>query len=303
MSDKKEIVSASPKVRKLAREFGANIYEIKGSQREGRVSEDDVKSFIKESISGKVEKKQIIKTEHYEHSEFGEISIKDIPRLKKIAGPHLQKSWSEIPHVTQHDEADITEMEKFRKSLRDLYTGEKLSITPLPFIIRAVVKALKDYPNFNSSLDLKKEKLIYKKYFHIGVAMDTPHGLMVPKIRDADKKDITELGKEIKKIAKLCKNLKIDKKEFFGGSMTISSLGSIGGSFFTPIINQPEVAILGIGRAETKQIFVGEKYENRIMLPLSLSYDHRVIDGAEGARFCTHLRESLGKDFAYKLAV
>ena len=256
MSDKKEIISASPKVRKLAREFGANIYEIKGSQREGRVSEDDVKSFIKESISGKVQKKQTLKTEQYEHSEFGEISIKEIPRLKKIAGPHLQKSWSEIPHVTQHDEADITEMEKFRKSLRDLYTGEKLPITPLPFIIRAVVKALKDYPNFNSSLDLKKEKLIYKKYFHIGIAMDTPHGLMVPKIRDADKKDITELGKELKKIVKLFKDLKIDKKELFGGSITISSLGSIGGSFFTPIINQPEVAILGIGRAEKKQVFV-----------------------------------------------
>jgi len=303
MSDKKEIVSASPKVRKLAREFGANIYKIKGSQREGRVSEDDVKSFIKESIAGKVEKKQITAIEPYEHSEFGEIEIKDIPRLKKIAGPHLQKSWSEIPHVTQHDEADITEMEKFRKSLRDLYTGEKLSITPLPFIIRAVVKALKDYPNFNSSLDLKKEKLIYKKYFHIGIAMDTSHGLMVPKIRDADKKDITEIGHELKKTAKLCKDLKIDKKEFFGGSITISSLGSIGGSFFTPIINQPEVAILGVGRAETKQVFVGDKYENRIMLPISLSYDHRVVDGAEGARFCAHLRESLGKDFAYKLAV
>ena len=303
MSDKKEIVSASPKVRKLAREFGANIYEIKGSQREGRVSEDDVKYFIKESIAGKVEKKQTTTIERYEHSEFGEIEIKDIPRLKKIAGPHLQKSWSEIPHVTQHDEADITEMEKFRKSLRDLYTGEKLSITPLPFIIRAVVKALKDYPNFNSSLDLKKEKLIYKKYFHIGIAMDTPNGLMVPKIRDADKKDITEIGHELKKTAKLCKDLKIDKKEFFGGSITISSLGSIGGSFFTPIINQPEVAILGVGRAETKQVFVGDKYENRIMLPISLSYDHRVIDGAEGARFCAHLRDSLGKDFAYKLAV
>ena len=194
-------------------------------------------------------------------------------------------------------------MENFRKSLRDLYTGEKLSITPLPFIIRAVVKALKDYPNFNSSLDLTKEKLVYKKYFHIGIAMDTPHGLMVPKIRDADKKDITDLGNELKKITKLCKDLKINKKEFFGGSMTISSLGSIGGSFFTPIINQPEVAILGIGRAETKQVFAGDKYENKIMLPLSLSYDHRVIDGAEGARFCAHLRESLGKDFAYKLAV
>ena len=303
MSDKKEIVSASPKVRKLAREFGANIYEIKGSQREGRVSEDDVKYFIKESIAGKVEKKQTITIERYEHSEFGEIEIKDIPRLKKIAGPHIQKSWIEIPHVTQHDEADISEMEKFRKSLRDLYTGEKLSITPLPFIIRAVVKALKDYPNFNSSLDLKKEKLIYKKYFHIGIAMDTPNGLMVPKIRDADKKDITEIGHELKKTAKLCIDVKIDKKEFFGGSITISSLGSIGGSFFTPIINQPEVAILGVGRAETKQVFVGDKYENRIMLPISLSYDHRVIDGAEGARFCAHLRDSLGKDFAYKLAV
>jgi len=303
MSDEKEIVSASPKIRKMARELGADIYQIRGTQRKGRVSEEDVKSFVKESISGRVEKKQDKTSLQYEHSEFGEVETKPIPRLKKIAGPHLEKSWSEIPHVTQHDEADITEMEKFRKSLRDLYTGEKLSITPLPFIIRAVVKALKDYPNFNSSLDLKKEKLIYKKYFHIGIAMDTPHGLMVPKIRDADKKDITELGLEIKKIAKLCKDLKINKKELFGGSMTISSLGSIGGSFFTPIINQPEVAILGIGRAETKQVFVGDKYENKTMLPLSLSYDHRVIDGAEGARFCAHLRESLGKDFAYKLAV
>ena len=302
-ADKKEIISASPKVRKLAREFGADIYRIKGSQREGRVSEEDVKFFIKESISGKIEKEKKEASQEYEHSEFGEIDVKPIPRVKKIAGPHLEKSWSEIPHVTQHDEADITEMEKFRKSLRDLYTGEKISITPLAFIIRAVVKALKDYPDFNCSLDVKKEKLIYKKYFHIGIAIDTPHGLMVPKIRNADKKDITELGKEIKKISKLCKELKIEKKEFFGGSMTISSLGGIGGSFFTPIINQPEVAILGIGRAENKQIFMGDKYENRIMLPLSLSYDHRVIDGAEGARFCVHLKESLGKDFAYKLAV
>jgi len=303
MSDKKKIVSASPKVRKLAREFGADIYEIRGSQREGRVSEEDIKSYIKKSISGKIENKKTIVLTEYAHSEFGEIDIQPIPRIKKMAGPHLEKSWNEIPHVTQHDEADITEIEKFRKSLRDLYTGEKISITSLAFIIRAVVKALKDYPNFNSSLDMKKEKIIYKKYFHIGIAVDTPHGLMVPKIRDVDKKDLTELGKELKKITKLCKDLKINKKEFFGGSMTISSLGSIGGSFFTPIINQPEVAILGIGRAETKQVFMGNKYENRIMLPLSLSYDHRVIDGAEGARFCAHLKASLGKDFAYKLAV
>ena len=194
-------------------------------------------------------------------------------------------------------------METFRKSLRDLYTGEKVSVTPLAFIIRAVVKALKDFPNFNASLDLEREKLIYKKYYHIGIAVDTPHGLMVPKIRDADKKDITTLGKDLKEVSKLSAELKINKKEFFGGSITISSLGGIGGSFFTPIINQPEVAILGVGRAERKQVFMGEKYESRIMLPLSLSYDHRVIDGAEGARFCVHLKESLGKDFAYKLAV
>ena len=302
MSDKKEIISASPKVRKMAREFGADIYQIEGSQREGRVSEEDIKTYIKKSISGKIEKKKILATQ-YNYEDFGEIEIKSIPRIKKIAGPHLEKSWAEIPHVTQHDEADITEMEKFRKSLRDLYTGEKLSITPLTFIIRAVVKALKDYPNFNCSLDLKKENIIYKKYFHIGIAIDTPHGLMVPKIRDADKKDITELGKELKKITQQCRELKINKKEFSGGSITISSLGSIGGSFFTPIINQPEVAILGIGRAEKKNVFIEDKYESRIMLPLSLSYDHRVIDGAEGARFCAHLKDSLGKDFAYKLAV
>jgi len=303
MSDKKEIVSASPKVRKLAREFGADIYKIQGSQREGRVSEEDVKSFIKESISTKGSKKKDFTTEEYSHSEFGQVDIQPIPRIKKIAGPHLQKSWIEIPHVTQHDEADITEMEKFRKSLRNLHTGEKISITPLAFIIRAVIKALKDYPNFNASLNMEKQQIIYKKYFHIGIAVDTQHGLMVPKIRNADKKDITEIGKELKRVSRLCRELKIEKKEFFGGSMTISSLGGIGGSFFTPIINQPEVAILGIGKAETKKVFLGDKYEDRIMLPLSLSYDHRIIDGAEGARFCVHLKESLGKDFAYKLAV
>jgi pyruvate dehydrogenase E2 component (dihydrolipoamide acetyltransferase) len=304
MSEKKpSIISASPKTRKFARELGANLSLIKGSERDGRVTESDVKSFIKESISRNILPKKKEVTEQYNHSDFGEVEEQPIPRIKKIAGPHLQKSWNEIPHVTQHDEADVTEMENFRKSLRDLYTGEKISVTPLAFIIRAVVKALKDYPNFNASLDLEKKKIIYKKYYHIGIAVDTPHGLMVPKIREADKKDITALGKELKKISKLSSELKIDKKEFFGGSMTISSLGGIGGSFFTPIINQPEVAILGIGRAEKKQVFIRDKFETRTMLPLSLSYDHRIIDGAEGARFCVHLKESLGKDFAYKLAV
>ena len=304
MTEKKtSIISASPRVRKFARELGADLYLVKGSERKGRVTENDVKTFIKESLSGKILQEKEATSLVYEHSDFGKIDEQPIPRIKKIAGPHLQKSWNEIPHVTQHDEADITEMETFRKSLRDLYTGEKISVTPLAFIIRAVVKALKVYPNFNASLDLKNEKIIYKNYYHVGIAIDTPHGLMVPKIRDADKKDITALGKELKKISKLSAELKINKKEFYGGSITISSLGSIGGSFFTPIINQPEVAILGIGRAERKQVFMGDKFESRTMLPLSLSYDHRVVDGAEGARFCAHLRESLGKDFAYKLAV
>jgi pyruvate dehydrogenase E2 component (dihydrolipoamide acetyltransferase) len=304
MSEKKKsIISASPKTRKFARELGANLYSIRGSQREGRVTEDDVKKFIKRNLFDKKNPKAELDSPQYNHSDFGKVEESPIPRIKKIAGPHLTKSWNEIPHVTQHDEADITEMEIFRKSLRDLYTGEKISVTPLAFIIRAVITALKDFPNFNSSIDVKNQKLIYKKYYHIGIAVDTKHGLMVPKIRDADKKDITTLGQELKKVSKLCSELKIEKKEFFGGSITISSLGSIGGSFFTPIINQPEVAILGVGKAVKKHIFIGGKFETRIMLPLSLSYDHRVIDGAEGAKFCAHLRESLGKDFAYKLAI
>jgi len=304
MTEKKlPTVNASPKVRKFAREIGANLHLVDGSQRQGRINEDDIKKFVKQSLSKEIVKKKETTTQEYEHSDFGKIDIKPIPRIKKIAGPHLQKSWNEIPHVTQHDEADITEMETFRKSLRDLYTGEKISVTPLAFVMRAVVKALKDYPNFNSSLDVKNEKIIYKKYYHIGIAVDTPHGLMVPKIRDADKKDITTLGKELKKVSKLSSELKIEKKEFYGGSMTISSLGSIGGSFFTPIINQPEVAILGVGKAEKKQVFIKDKYESRIMLPLSLSYDHRIIDGAEGSRLCAHINESFGNHFAYKLAV
>tara|TARA_B110000438_G_C15732446_1_gene614827 strand:- start:243 stop:1157 length:915 start_codon:yes stop_codon:yes gene_type:complete len=304
MSEKKSsIISASPKTRKFARELGADLSLVKGTERDGRVTQNDIKSFVKDFLSEDNTKKNNTATQQYNHSEFGEVEEKPIPRIKKIAGPHLQKSWNEIPHVTQHDEADITEMEKFRKSLRDLYTGEKISVTPLAFIIRAVIKALKDYPNFNASLDIEKEKIIYKKYYHVGIAVDTPHGLMVPKIRDADKKDITTLGQQIKKISKLCSELKIDRKEFFGGSITISSLGGIGGSFFTPIINQPEVAILGVGKAVKKHVFIGDKFETRIMLPLSLSYDHRIIDGAEGVRFCAHLRESLGKDFAYKLAI
>jgi pyruvate dehydrogenase E2 component (dihydrolipoamide acetyltransferase) len=295
---------ASPKVRKFARELGTNVVQIPGSQRAGRVSEKDVKDFIKSQVSinnGSAEKKKF--KEEYSYEEFGKIEIKDIPRVKKMSGPHLVRSWTEIPHVTQHEEIDITEMENFRSSLYDYYTGEKIKVTPLAFIAKALVSALKEFPNFNSSIDSDINKIIYKKYVHIGFAVDTPHGLMVPKIRNVDQMSIKEIGENLKKTSKLCRELKIDKKEFFGGSMTISSLGGIGGTHFTPIINPPEVAILGVGKSFDKLIKIKDKIVSRKILPISLSYDHRIIDGAEGARFCVHLGKCLGKDFAFKLAV
>ena len=296
--------SASPKVRKFARELGANVIEIPGSQRGGRVSEDDVKNFVRSQVtvsSGRVEKK--IHKDEYSPEEFGEIELKDIPRVKKLSGPQLVRSWTEIPHVTQHDEIDITEMEKFRSSLYDYFTGEIIKVTPLAFIAKALVSALKEFPNFNASIDKDQNKIIYKKYFHIGFAVDTPHGLMVPKIRDVDQMSIKEIGEALKKTSKLCRELKIDKKEFFGGSMTISSLGGIGGTFFTPIINPPEVAILGVGKSFDRLVKSKGKISSRKILPISLSYDHRIIDGAEGAKFCVYLSKCLGKDFAFKLAV
>ena len=194
-------------------------------------------------------------------------------------------------------------MEQFRTSLIDNYTGERIRISPLAFITRAVVNALKKYPNFNSSIDSKSNKLIFKKYFHIGFAVDTPHGLMVPKIRNVDQMNIKEIGDELRRVSRECRDLKINKKEFFGGSMTISSLGGIGGTFFTPIINPPEVAILGVGKSFDRLVKIKGQIVSRKILPISLSYDHRIIDGAEGVRFCVHLNKSLGKDFAFKLAV
>ena len=306
-SSPQEVPSASPKARKFARELGVDITQVTGSEKDGRVVEDDIKKFvsskpknINEIKNGKTNK---IKNE-FEHSDFGEIEIKDIPRVKKLSSTYLTNSWTTIPHVTNHDEADITEMENFRSSLTDIYTGEKIKITPLAFIIKALVASFKKYPSFNSSIDeIENGKMTLKKYFHIGIAVDTPNGLMVPKIRNANNKKISLLSKELKEVSELCRNLKIDKKELFGGSMTITSLGGIGGSFFTPIINFPEVAILGIGKSQKKQIFINGKFQTRTMLPISLSYDHRIIDGAEAARFNNDLKENLGKNFAYKLAV
>ena len=302
-----EISSASPKVRKFARELGVDISQVKGSERKGRVIESDVKLFVASrpynSLNYVNKDSEKIKQE-YSHSEFGEIEIKDIPRVKKLSSKYLINSWTNIPHVTNHDEADITELEEFRSSLTDIYTGEKKKITPLAFIVKALTASLKKYPNFNSSIDeIEKGKMTVKKYYHIGIAVDTSHGLMVPKLRNADNKNISLIGEELKKLSDECRNLKINKKELFGGSMTITSLGGIGGSFFTPIINYPEVAILGVGKSEKKQVYVDGKFVTRIMLPLSLSYDHRIIDGAEAARFNNELKENLGKNFAYKLAI
>ena len=269
--------------------------------------EDDVKNFISSRINKtpdktEVQPKKIVS--EFSHSDFGEIEVKDMPRVKKLASTYLVNSWTTIPHVTNHDEADITEMEDFRTSLTDMYTGERKKITPLAFIVKALVASLKKFPSFNSSIDdIENGKITMKNYFHVGIAVDTPHGLMVPKIRNADNKSISYISNELKTVSDQCRNLKIDKKEFFGGSMTITSLGGIGGSFFTPIINYPEVAILGVGKAQKKQIFFNGKFETRTMLPLSLSYDHRIIDGAEAARFNNDLKENLGKNFAYKLAV
>ena len=299
--------SASPNVRKFARELGADVSKVPGTQRSGRVSEGDIKNFIRSQVNVSqsiVEKKESTKyVEEYPHEEFGEVSIKDIPRVKKLSGPHLVKSWTEIPHVTQHDEIDITEMEQFRSSLYDYYTGEKIKVTPLAFIAKALVSALKEFPNFNASIDTDSNKITYKKYFHIGFAVDTPHGLMVPKLRNVDQMNIQKIGEELKNTSKLCRELKIEKKEFFGGSMTISSLGGIGGTHFTPIINPPEVAILGVGKNFDRLVKERGKIISKKILPISLSYDHRIIDGADGARFCVYLSKCLGKDFAFRLAV
>ena len=302
-----EIISASPKTRKFARELGIDINEVEGSERQGRVLEEDIKQFVSlkvNEIKDENIKKENKINDEFSHSEFGEVEIQKIPRVKKLASTYLSKSWSTIPHVTNHDEADITEMEEFRDSLKDMYTGEKKKITPLAFIIKALAASLKEFPIFNCSIDdIENGKMTLKKYFHIGIAVDTPHGLMVPKIRNANNKNISHISNELKEISDSCRNLKIDKKELFGGSMTITSLGSIGGSFFTPIINYPEVAIIGVGRSEKKQKMINGNFQTRIMLPLSLSYDHRIIDGAEAARFNNSLKENLGKNFAYKLAI
>jgi len=294
---------ASPSIRRFARELGVNLAQVRGSGAKGRVTKEDVQNFVKAALAQPrgAGGMQVAEMPVVDFAKFGAIESKPLSRIKKLSGAYLHRNWVSIPHITQHDEADITEMEALRKKLGVEYADKGIKITPLAFMIKAVVEVLQQYPEFNASLDAGGENLVLKKYFHIGVAVDTPDGLVVPVLRDVNQKGIAQLAKELGEISVRAREKKISAAEMQGGCFTISSLGGIGGSFFTPIINAPEVAILGVSRANMKPVWKGDKFEPRLMLPLSLSYDHRVIDGAAGARFITALSQVLAD--AGKLAL
>ncbi len=296
-------VYATPSVRKFARELGADLNKVKGSGRKGRITQEDVKAYIKEALSiGGVTGQAAVSGNvlgvapmpDIDFSQWGSIESLPLSRINKLTGEFLHRNWVHIPHVTQFDQADITDLEAFRKQLNDENTKAGVKITPLVFIMKAVVAGLKAYPRFNSSLDVKGENLIRKHYYHIGVAVDTPDGLVVPVIRDVDKKSIMDLSLELKELSAKAREKKLKPADMQGGCFSISSLGGIGGTKFTPIVNAPEVAILGVSKAEMQPVWDGKTFAPRLMLPLSLSYDHRVIDGADGARFTTYLAKMLG---------
>jgi pyruvate dehydrogenase E2 component (dihydrolipoamide acetyltransferase) len=287
---------ASPSVRKFARELGVDLGRVKGSGEKGRVLQDDVKAFVKSALAGKAEAPTgavLPAVPVVDFAKFGEIEVKPLGRIQKISGPRLHASWVNLPHVTQHDVADITEMEQRRQRLKQAAADQDVRLTPLAFIIKACVIALKEFPGVNSSLSEDLQSLVYKKYFHIGFAADTPQGLLVPVIRDADLKDLMSIAKDLGELSERARAGKLGPDEMQGGTFTVSSLGGIGGTFFTPIINAPEVAILGVGRAAQQPVYQDGDFVPRLILPLSLSYDHRVIDGATGVRFITYLREVL----------
>lgn len=288
---------ASPSVRKLARELGVNLAEVKGSGAKQRVVHDDVKSFVKAILTGQASAPAsgggLPKTPSIDFSKFGEVDSQPLTRIQKISGPRLQASWINLPHVTQHDLADITELEAKRQELKGPAKAKGISLTPLAFIMKACVTALQEYSKFNSSLSDDGNSLIYKKYCHLGFAADTPGGLVVPVIRDADSKDVYEIASELGELSALAREGKLKAPQLQGASFTVSSLGGIGGTAFTPIVNAPEVAILGVSRSSIQPVWTGSDFEPRLMLPLSLSYDHRVIDGAAAVRFTTFLGETL----------
>ena len=290
---------ASPSVRKLARELGVALKEVEGSGRSGRITEDDLKGHVKQRMSGPAAASgggaglNIAEAPKVDFSKFGEVEEEKLSRIKRISGPNLHRNWVSIPHVTQFDEADITDMEAFRKESQKAAEKAGTKLTPLVFLIKAVVAGLKEFPHFNASLSNDGETLIRKKYFHIGVAVDTPNGLVVPVLRDCDQKGLLDLSKELTDLSGRAREGKLKGDEMRGGCLSISSLGGIGGTAFTPIINAPELAILGVSRAEMKPVWDGEQFQPRLMLPLSLSYDHRVIDGADAARFTRFLASQL----------
>ncbi len=287
---------ATPSLRQYARELSVPLSEIKGSGPHGRILHSDVQSFVKEAVENKGSgSMSLAPVELEDFSVYGEIERKGLSRIQKISGPHLQKSWQRIPHVTQDDKADITELEAFRKTIKEELkkTKSEVSISVLPFIIKAVVFALKKYPALNSSFDETTNELILKHYYHIGIAVDTPEGLVVPVVKNADKKTVLEIATELDALSQKARDRKLKTEDLSGASFSISSLGGIGGTFFTPIINPPQVGILGVSRMEKRPVWNGEAFIPRDILPFSLSYDHRVIDGASGVRFTTYLSSLL----------
>lgn len=287
---------ASPAIRRFARELGVDIAQVKGSGEKNRVTKEDVQNFVKTALAQPRAAAggnglQVLDMPVFDFAKYGAIESKPLSRIQKISGANLHRNWVTIPHVTQFDEADITEMEAFRKQLGAEYAKQNVKITPLAFMLKAVVAALQKFPKFNASLD--GENLVLKQYFHIGVAVDTPDGLMVPVLRDVDKKGIVQLAQELAEISAKARDKKITAADMQGGCFTISSLGGIGGTAFTPIINAPEVAILGVSRSCMKPVYQDGQFVPRLMLPLSVSYDHRVIDGAAAARFTAYLAKVL----------
>jgi pyruvate dehydrogenase E2 component (dihydrolipoamide acetyltransferase) len=292
------IAHASPAIRRFARELGVDIAQVKGNGEKGRVTKEDVQLFVKSALSQPRSTAggnglQVLEMPVFDFAKFGAIEAKPLSRIQKISGANLHRNWVTIPHVTQFDEADITEMEAFRKQLGNEYAKQNIKVTPLAFMLKAAAAALLKFPKFNSSLDASGENLIYKQYIHIGVAVDTPDGLVVPVLRDVDKKGIVQLAQELGEISTRAREKKITAADMQGGCFTISSLGGIGGTAFTPIINAPEVAILGVSRSSMKPVYIDGGFVPRLMLPLSVSYDHRVIDGAAAARFTAYLAQVL----------
>lgn len=287
-------IHASPSIRRYARELGVELAQVIGTGPKGRIVKADVKAFIKASMSaggGGGGGLQVGTAPEIDHSKFGEIETVALSRIKKISGAHLHRSWVTVPHVTQFDEADITELEAFRKSLAAEAEKKSVRLTPLIFLMKAVVSALREYPDFNASLDTSGENLIMKKYFHIGIAVDTPNGLVVPVVRDVDRKGLFELAAELGEISARAREGKLSPGDMQGGCFTISSLGGIGGTYFTPIVNAPEVAILGVSRSKMQPVYADGEFVPRLILPMGLSYDHRVIDGAQAARFTNFLSQ------------